>query len=633
MSRAEALRGSACAAILIAVNAYICRTWFFHPTAWMNSLHGYWSAVARLGDGWLHPAWWPFWDLGIPFEYTAAPLVPALAAFISGWQKIPHLMAVQAISAVFYCAVPLALFLLAWRLTRAPGFSFFAGLIYSLLSPAKFLAPEGDFAWANVLSPHRFLLQALWDETPRVAALTFLLLFILFLTRSIEQRGPVYPAAATISLALAILASPFAIFSAALASIALITVREPVERRRNFILSAVIGMFAYTLTACFFPPSMWRAMAAASAAHEQWDLRGITAIAGVILVGLIIKHFLDRSSKDWRIRFFALLAYLMSCGPVLATWMNRQILPQPQRFRIEMDAAIALLMLFGLRPLLDRLPRSAKAAIGLLVAALAVPQMIHIRRLAKDALYPADVTRTMEYRTAQRIAREFPDARVLLAGSMAHWANAFTGIPQFSGSEGTMAYSQVQQRALIAIHNGDARASVAWLKAYGVAAVAVSGVDSGRFRGLLPELWSEEGMTVYRVPQRSLSLAHVVPQAALVSGSLDLGPYNAALEGGLPEAWLEWIGRNRIRIRALTTSGQVISIQASYHPGWHAVINGQPASVNRDALGMMWVPPAQPGPALVEMHYDGGWEFRICRCLSLAALLAATFFLARGTLH
>jgi hypothetical protein len=88
---------------------------------------------------------------------------------------------------------------LSWLLTRSPGYSFFAAVFYSLLAPAQILAPDGAFSWANFFSPHRFMLQAIWDETPRCAALTFLLLFILFLARWIETRRPVYAPAAAIA--------------------------------------------------------------------------------------------------------------------------------------------------------------------------------------------------------------------------------------------------------------------------------------------------------------------------------------------------------------------------------------------------------------------------------------------------
>src|ERR1041384_4316883 len=154
------LRGAAYAAVLIWMNAYVCRTWFLHPTAWMNSLHGYWAAIARLCDNWLNPSWWPYWDFGIPFEYTSAPLVPALTGAIAAASNVPHLMAFQAVSAIFYIAAPVSLYLVAWMLTRTPGYSFFAGLFYSLLSPALLLAPDGNFSWRNFFRPPRFLLPA-----------------------------------------------------------------------------------------------------------------------------------------------------------------------------------------------------------------------------------------------------------------------------------------------------------------------------------------------------------------------------------------------------------------------------------------------------------------------------------------
>src|SRR5690349_3228529 len=81
-----------------------------------------------------------------------------------------RLLSVQAVSAIFYCAAPLALFLAAWSLTRRPDASFVAAVAYSLLSPAQMLAPEGAFGLSRLFEAHRFMLQAVWDETPRAAA-------------------------------------------------------------------------------------------------------------------------------------------------------------------------------------------------------------------------------------------------------------------------------------------------------------------------------------------------------------------------------------------------------------------------------------------------------------------------------
>ena len=223
---ASRLRGLAYATALVWISAYICRNWFYHPTAHMNSLYGYWAALAKYGAWSWPPAWWPFHDFGSPIEFLSAPLVPAIASASASITGLPHLMAVQAVSAIFYCAAPVALFLTAWRLTRAPGASFLAAIGYVLLSPAQILAPDGDFRWARIFEPHRFMLQAIWDETPRSALLTFLLLFLLLFARWLESRRPLSFVLACAALALAILASPFAAISAALALLALLTARR-----------------------------------------------------------------------------------------------------------------------------------------------------------------------------------------------------------------------------------------------------------------------------------------------------------------------------------------------------------------------------------------------------------------------
>src|SRR5689334_16885206 len=95
------------AAVLLWINAYICRDLFSASTAYMNSMHGFWTAMARFADGgWSHPMWWPYWDGGIPFEYTYAPLVPGMAAAWAAIRGIPHAAALHCVSGLFYCLGP-----------------------------------------------------------------------------------------------------------------------------------------------------------------------------------------------------------------------------------------------------------------------------------------------------------------------------------------------------------------------------------------------------------------------------------------------------------------------------------------------------------------------------------------------
>jgi hypothetical protein len=243
------------------------------------------------------------------------------------------------------------------------------------------------------------------------------------------------------------------------------------------------------------------------------------------------------------------------------------------------------------------------------------------------------------------IARNLPDTRVMVPGTIAQWTNAFTAVPQMGGGPWSESYSRVQQRAVAGVYNGgdsperDARVSLAWLKAFGAGAVVVSGPASHefwkpfahptKFEGLLPVLWQEDDVTIYRVPQRTPSLAHVIREDAIVReiprSATDVAPferYVASLDDtAMPEARFQWMGRNRIEVETTAATGQVVSIQVSYHPGWHATVNGQRRRIERDGLGLMWIRPEGTGPCRIALEYGGGWQLGMCRFIGAAALL------------
>jgi hypothetical protein len=51
-------------------------------------------------------------------------------------------LALQSITGVVYCPVPVALFVMCWRLTRAPGYAFAAARAYWLTAPTQLLPPD-----------------------------------------------------------------------------------------------------------------------------------------------------------------------------------------------------------------------------------------------------------------------------------------------------------------------------------------------------------------------------------------------------------------------------------------------------------------------------------------------------------
>jgi len=645
--RLERIAAVAYAAVLFYLNFYLCRGLFSFQATPMNSMHGFWMAIARWADGaWFQPQWWPYWDCGIPFEFTYAPLAPLLTALGSAVLHLPLGIALQWVSGLAYCLAPVALFLVAWLFMRSPGYSFLAALLYSLTAPTRILVPDDAFRWSSFWDARRLYLVAVWDDTPHVLALVFLPLAIVFLTLSVRKRRPIYYAAAAVSIALATLASAFGTTVIAMAGLCLAFVLQRHGVRGAVVRTAAIGAYGWALGARFLPPSLLHAMREASKRGEDgnWTMGSLTALAIVTLGWVLLWRYLPRWTRDWRMQFVALFAYLVSSPPALATFLNRHVLPQPNRYKFEMEMAWSLLVVFALKPWIDRLPRAIKGALLFLILALAGEQVVTMRKYSKALIQPGVLENTIESRAATWAQQNIPDTRILMPGSIAQWTNAFTPLQQFTGSSWSMAYNPIQQRGQDAAFfaaeapEQDARISLAWLKAYGVGAVCVVGPKSPEFwkpyrhpqkyEGQLPVLWRADDTAIYQVPRRSASFAHVVPEWAVVrrepagpADSAQIERFVGALEDpALPAADFRWEGRDRIRIHAATAPGQVIAIQVSYHPGWHATTAGRGVKLEKDGLGLMWLRPASAGPCDVQLDYDGGWEFRLCRWLGYLAL-------------
>ncbi len=341
-----------------------------------------------------------------------------------------------------------------------------------------------------------------------------------------------------------------------------------------------------------------------------------------------------------------MFAWLAVSIPLSQQLLHRHFLPQPARYLFEAELALCLAAAFAVKPFWKRVPAPIRAAIAFFLLALAAEQVRDFRKAEKQFTFPFPIENTVEYRAAVWAQQNYPNIRFFMPGSMAQWTNTFSDIQQFTGESFTMAVNQVQQRADTAIGFGfgtpqqELQATLTWLKAYGTGAIAIGGKVSQeywkgftrpqKFEGVLPALWQGGGITIYRVPLREFTLAHVVPETAIVrrvpkepDDTREVEKYVAGLDDAtLPTTAFAWEGRNRIRIGATIAPSQVISVQETYHPGWHAAIAGRPQQILKDGLGLMWLRPACNGSCEIVMDYDGGWELRICRWLSWLALAA-----------
>jgi len=360
----------------------------------------------------------------------------------------------------------------------------------------------------------------------------------------------------------------------------------------------------------------------------------------VLAVAAVAAFILDRARAGRPLRFFILFALVASSVPLLDTYLHLHWIPQPTRYTAEMELALGMLASVVIVAVWSRLPHKIGIAAAAFLVAIAAEHVAPFLRFTQESTAAIDITRTFEYRVARWVDANLPGQRIMVPGSIAQWLNAFSNAPQLSGASFSTTPNWNEQEAmkivLTAVHPPETDEAILWLKAFGMQAVATGGlktpefwkgVSSTKFDYALPVLWRDQDTTIYRVPHRSTSLAHVIP-----AGSAgDLRRYVAALEdSSLPLAEFRWQGYRHATVEATVAPQQVVSVQTCYHPGWHASANGGSARTRRDGLGFLLVEPDCNGPCRIELRYDGGIEYIVFRVLSGAALMGVFAYLWRA---
>ncbi|MEP6963459.1 MAG: hypothetical protein ABI995_15365, partial [Acidobacteriota bacterium] len=511
--------------LLILLHVWICQEAFLtESTGHWQSMHGMWMASARLmGLHWLPPQWWSYGGGGAPMEYVYAPLIPAATAALSSLLHISLPTAFHLLSGIVYVLGPVLLYLASWRLFRAPGYSFAAALAYSLLSFSQIIVPDAAFRADGLLSARRFYVLFDWDDLPHLTSLALLPVAVLFLARAPQRRRWWDGCLAGLTMALMMLANMFGII---LVAIVAITVPLALERRPQlalFVRSALIAAASWVLVSPWLPPSLLLAIRRVSVSDGEADttLHAAYALAVIAAVSTLVWFFASRRNVEWPLRWLMLFTCWAVLIPVLAQYWGPHFAPQPGRYKLELEMAVAWLGVFALRPLIRRTPLLARIALGILLGVAVVWQVDSHREFAQILLRPVDAPTSLEYRTAKWMETNFPGQRVMMTGSMALWLNLYTNQPQVIGQSYSTSLNWMEQVATYTMYssqNTGARGgeySLLWLQANGAQAIAVPGAKSPdawrpftnplQFEGVLPVLWHEDDTTIYRVPQVTAS--------------------------------------------------------------------------------------------------------------------------------
>jgi hypothetical protein len=420
----------------------------------------------------------------------------------------------------------------------------------------------------------------------------------------------------------------------------------------------IVGVCSYCWVSPWLPVSLilWiRRTAWSAEGFFQANIKAYLAIPTAIAIFALV-WFLTRRMKSSFERFACLFGVWMCCIPLGYFWLNHlTIVPQSSRYQLELEMAVCLLFGCVFNGGVRHLSSAGRVALIVIVALLGIRQAWNFREFASVLVKPIDITKTIEYKVDTWINRNLPGERTMVSGDPEYIFNLYSDNPQMSAGHEPTAPNWMQRVAVYTIYTGmnagdkDAEDSIFWLKAYGDQAIYVPGphsreyyhpiVHPHKFDGILPVLWHDEDDTIFAVPQRSKSMAHVIPREAVVTRQpihgLDTGParaYVAALDdAALPLADLTWLSPSRAAIRTSMNRGQVISVQETYMAGWRASVGGRDVPVHGDQLGLIVIEPGCDGSCAVDLSFGVTTEGWVCRVVSaLVTLLALVSLVATG---
>jgi hypothetical protein len=648
--RHDLVRSVAPPAALFLLNFLICRELFgIEYLKYLGSIEAAYVGLSRyILENWRDLNWFPLWYAGIPYQNTYPPLLHLLVAAFAALTGASPALAHHFVTATFYCAGSVTLYWLARRLGADRRAAFVAGLFYSLASPSAWLIPAVAADMGSPWAARRLHALVYYGEGPHVSSMTLLAAAVALFGLALEKKRAGWYVAAACGLASVVLTNWLG--GAALAAAVLSWLLAAGEDRKGWLRAAALGLYAYALASPWIPPStLATVFRNAQWVHGRYAMGAAQAFSwAVVLIALLIVHTLLRRAGASRLVHFASLFTLLAGTMTLAAhWAGWNLLPQPERYHLEMEAGLALLV----GALAGRVLGAARraAALTLILAILGVWQFGNYRAFARRLIQPVEMTSTIEYRMARWFGEHLGERRVMAPGSISFWMTAFTDTPQLGGGFEQGVTSELIPHVVFQIFSGmnagprEGEIAVLWLKAFGVHAVAVGGPHSRefykpyrnpqKFAGLLPELWREGDDVVYAVPQRSDSLARVVRRKDLVEqrppSAVDvdaLVPFVAALDDtSLPLTEWRWRSRKQAVVIGELHREHVLSVAISFHPGWRGRVNGRPAKLRADGLSLMVVEPECEGRCQVELEFTGGVEAMLARW---ASLLAAAIGLA-----
>lgn len=622
--------------LLFALNFFICHELFrTEYTERVISGDAMYISISRyMLDHWRDLSWWPIWYNGIPGHDSYPPLLHALVALIAGVEHVSPALAHHQFSAVVYALAPAGLFFLTARMTRSVGIALSAGFVFTFLSPSTLLIPWMRANAGGWFGPWRLCVLGAYGDAPHMFGFALMPFAIVALDRAVERPRPLRLFLASLTMSAILLTNWLGSVGLACAIVAyLVATTNNRAGLSRWAITGFVALAAYLLACPWIPPSTLQVVAEngqVAQADYRADMRQfpMRLLAMAAVVALAKVGFLKRKTPVGT-QFAAFMVLLGGSFPLLLQWLHVALMPLPDRYVWEMDLSICLLATVVAAALLKKLPRPV--TYGLVAAGLLLGgyQLRAYRHYSAALIKPIDMTATIEYKIADWLKRNYPTNRVFAIGTVAYWLNNFSDQPQSSGGfEFGTPNAQDRTALKIVSETASPETTLLWLRALGADLAVVGGPRTQapfrmfshpeRFDRFAEKVFSDGDDFVYLIPRRSRSLAHIVRR-----GDTDgMERYVSALEDtSLPLASLAWRDNHSALVTADIPYSDLLSVQITYHRGWHAAVRGSPRRVEKDAMGFMTIDPGCVGPCSVALTYDGGTEATVTHWAASTALL------------
>jgi len=559
-----------------------------------------------------NPIWQPLWYMGTRFDYIYPPALRYGTAGISKVLGVIPAKGYHIYISFFYCFGIGGVYLFTRIASRKRWSALLVAIATMLVSPAfLFLKDMRNDSMSHM--PQRLWALMRYGEGPHITSLAWVGFALAFSWLALERWRPIPIVLAAISCAMVVSnnfygATALAMFLPLVIWCFYITLDD----FKVFFRALLICVLGYGLCATWLTPSFLkitlRNMAFVSNPGNPWS----KAIAAVSIIAFVaLTHYKFRGRRDTTYKLFVLSAlYFFSLNVIGNYFVNFRVIGEPLRLVPELDLAMILACVLGLQWLWDRPGLPHRIAAAAIILACLGTSYKYVRKPWELYLKDSAPWERVEYRVQDWVHKNIPNDRVMAAGSIRFWFNAWNDIAQLGGGSDQGILNPASKTPQWEIALGDkAEPSIKWMQLMGVDSVVVMDKTSQeeykdyvfpeKFKGKLPVLFDDnKGNVVYRVPRRYPSLARVVdctkldklprvmdnPSPEEIDSLLDL------LEHGpdVPtQTW--WESTEVFHIKTHLEKKQCIIAQVSYDRSWYGHSGLKPVEVWMDRLGLIRV--------------------------------------------